>query len=71
LSPEIAHFKDSLGFQVPIESGSTLTGRIDALQIRKGAVHILDFKPDAIQEKPIAQLMAYALALSRRTGLRL
>jgi len=33
--------------------------------------HILDYKPHAAREKPIAQLMVYALALSRRTGLRL
>ena len=59
------------GFKIPIESPSTLSGHIDVLQIRNGAVHILDYKPGAKSEKPIAQLMVYALALSRRTGLRL
>jgi hypothetical protein len=44
---------------------------IDILQIRNGRVHILDYKPGAVHERPIAQLMVYALALSRRTGLRL
>lgn len=34
-------------------------------------IHILDYKPDARHDKPIEQLMVYALALSRRTGLRL
>jgi hypothetical protein len=41
------------------------------LQIRNGRVHILDYKPGAVHERPIAQLMVYALALSHRTGLRL
>lgn len=47
-----------------------LTGHIDLLQIRNGAVHILDYKPNAAKEKPIEQLTWYALALSRLTGLR-
>lgn len=72
LSPEeIADFKDRVGFRVPIETGATLTGHIDFLQIRNGAIHILDYKPGANREKPIAQLMVYALAMSRRTGLNL
>ena len=48
-----------------------LTGRVDFLQIRNGAVHILDYKPDAPTNKPVEQLTLYALALSRLTGLRL
>jgi hypothetical protein len=37
-----------------------------------GAVHILDYKPDARTNKPIAQLTIYALALTRLVpGLRL
>jgi hypothetical protein len=36
-----------------------------------GAVHILDYKPDARTNKPIAQLTVYALALSRLTGIKL
>lgn len=59
------------GFTIPLASDTTLTGHIDLLQIRNGAIHILDYKPNAAKEKPIAQLMLYALALSRRTGLRL
>src|SRR5205085_4362438 len=46
------------------EKGS-LTGHIDFLQVRNGAVHILDYKPDARTNKPIAQLAIYALALTR------
>lgn len=38
---------------------------------RNGAIHILDYKSGARHEKPIAQLMTYALALSQRTGLEL
>ncbi len=30
-----------------------------------GAVHILDYKPDARTNKPVAQLAIYALALTR------
>jgi ATP-dependent exoDNAse (exonuclease V) beta subunit len=42
-----------------------ITGHIDFLQVRNGAVHILDHKPDARTNKPIAQLACYALALTR------
>ena len=41
-----------------------ITGHIDFLQVRNGAVHILDYKPDARPNKPIAQLTIYALALT-------
>ena len=33
--------------------------------------HILDYKPDARTNRPIAQLTIYALALAQLTGLRL
>ena len=49
----------------------TITGHIDFLQIRNGAVHILDYKPDARTNRPFAQLTIYALALTRLAGLRL
>ena len=50
----------------------TITGHIDFLQVRNGAVHILDYKPDARTNRPIAQLTIYALALTRRVlGLKL
>ena len=50
----------------------TITGHIDFLQVRNVAVHILDYKPDARTNKPIAQLAIYALALTRLvTGLKL
>jgi transposase-like protein len=67
------HFSKKLGFTLPfaLERGATITGHIDLLQIRGGMIHILDYKPGAKREKPIEQLMIYALALSRRTGLRL
>jgi hypothetical protein len=72
LTPDdIRHMQRQLGFQIPIETDTTLTGHIDVLQIRNGKVHILDYKPGAAKEKPVTQLMVYALALSRRTGLRL
>jgi len=50
----------------------SITGHIDFLQARNGAIHILDYKPDARTNKPIAQLSIYALALTRLVpGLRL
>jgi PD-(D/E)XK nuclease superfamily len=49
-----------------------ITGHIDFLQARNGAIHILDYKPDARTNKPIAQLTVYALALTRLVpGLKL
>lgn len=72
LTPEdLAHLKDALGYRIPIAAQAALTGHIDVLQIRNGAIHILDYKPGANSERPITQLMVYALALSRRTGLDL
>lgn len=41
----------------------TMTAHIDFLQVRNGAAHILDYKPDARTNRPIAQLTIYALAL--------
>src|ERR1700722_19679198 len=40
----------------------SITGHIDFLQFRNGAVNILDYKPDARTNKPIAQLTLYARA---------
>jgi transposase-like protein len=49
-----------------------ITGHIDFLQVRNGCVHVLDYKPDARINRPIAQLAIYALALTRRVpGLKL
>ena len=48
-----------------------ITAHLDFIQVRNGAVHILDYKPDARTNKPIAQLTIYALALSRLTGIKL
>lgn len=49
-----------------------ITGHIDFLQVRNGCVHVLDYKPDARTNTPIAQLAIYALALTRRVpGLKL
>lgn len=48
-----------------------ITGHIDFLQVRNGAVHILDYKPDARTNRPIEQLTIYALALSHLAGIHL
>jgi ATP-dependent exoDNAse (exonuclease V) beta subunit len=54
------------------ESGERiLTGHIDFVQVRNGAIYILDYKPDATTNKPFAQLTIYALALSHLTGIAL
>ncbi len=83
---DIEHMQEELGFRIPIKLdtvvGSTaesmparvITGHIDILQLRNGAVHILDYKPqdkDKRRIKPITQLTLYALMLSRLTGIRL
>lgn len=73
LTPEdIDHLNKQLKFIVPLSTEEPITGHIDIVQIRRNAIHVLDYKPNARKEKKaIDQLMVYALALSRRTGLRL
>ena len=68
---DLKHFQKNSNSRYPSKSKSVLTGHIDLLQLRNGLVHILDYKPKASKEKPYAQLLIYALALSRLTGLRL
>ena len=60
-----------IGFSIPPDLARPTTGHIDFLQIRNGAIHILDYKPDARTNRPVEQLTLYALALSRATGIRL
>ena len=80
---DLAHMQTQLGFKVFSQKNGEemtemksnelprlITGHIDFLQIRNGAIHILDYKPNAAKEHPIEQLTLYALALSRLTGLR-
>lgn len=71
LPQDIEHMESQLGFEIPLKLDKALTGHIDFLQLRNGLVHILDYKPRAAKERPIKQLISYALALSRLTGLRL
>jgi ATP-dependent exoDNAse (exonuclease V) beta subunit len=68
---DIATLEREHGIRLLSEGGRSITGHIDFLQVRNGAVHILDYKPDARTNKPIAQLTVYALALSRLTGIKL
>jgi transposase-like protein len=72
---DIAALEKLLGIELVPRVGATdrtITGHIDFLQVRNGAVHILDYKPDARTNKPIAQLAIYALALTRLVpGLKL
>jgi len=75
---DLEHLKCELGFEIPFnweeeraEDGRwILTGHIDILQIRNGMIRILDYKPQARKQKPLTQLVFYALALSRLTTLR-
>ena len=60
-----------LGFVIPESVEGPVTGHIDILQIRNGAIHILDYKPGSKSVDAVDQLTIYALALSRLTGLRL
>ena len=66
-----SHMQQELGFAIPLFPETTRTGHIDLLQMRNGRIRILDYKPNAVRDKSITQRMLYALALSRRTGLRL
>lgn len=72
---DIAALENQHGVELVPRVGAaerTITGHIDFLQVRNGAVHILDYKPDARTNKPIAQLAIYALALTRLVpGLKL
>ncbi len=71
LPEDIEHMESQLGFEIPVKIDKVLTGHIDLLQLRNGAVHILDYKNKAAKERPIEQLTLYAMGLSRLTGLRL
>jgi len=73
ISPEtIAELEHEHGVSLlPKSATGALTGHIDFLQVRNRAVHILDYKPDARTNRPIAQLTVYALALTKLAGLRL
>jgi len=71
---DIAALEREHGIELVPRSGNprAITGHIDFLQVRNGCVHVLDYKPDARTNKPIAQLAIYALALTRRVpGLKL
>ncbi|PIQ87764.1 MAG: hypothetical protein COV73_02385 [Candidatus Omnitrophica bacterium CG11_big_fil_rev_8_21_14_0_20_43_6] len=72
---DIEHMQEELKFKIPIKLDKVLTGHIDILQLRNGAVHILDYKPQGTKGKEgsraFVQLTLYALMLSRLTGLRL
>jgi len=61
------------GLHIPLTlpRGDIITGHIDIVQLRYGLIHILDYKPGARRDKPVEQLMIYALALSRATGIDL
>ena len=54
------------------EAEPSITGHINLLQVRNGAVHILDCEPEAQANRTIARLAIYARALTRLVpGLKL
>ena len=68
----VPEFEKEYGIRLlSADAESSITGHIDFLQVRNGSVHILDYKPDARTNKPLAQLTIYALALSHLTGINL
>ena len=72
--PDIAAIEARWGISLAAKAPRderVITGHIDFLQVRNGAVHLLDYKPDATTNKPFAQLTIYALALSHLTGIPL
>ena len=69
---DAGYYRNQRGFVFPLGNYTTpITGHIDILQIRNGCIHILDYKPNADQQKPVEQLTLYALALSRKLNLQL
>lgn len=69
---DAGYYRNQRGFKFPLQNYTTpITGHIDLLQIRNGIIHILDYKPEAIKQKPVEQLTVYALALSRKLNLPL
>jgi len=49
---ELAQLKSTTGFDIPADTDGTITGHIDFLQIRNGAIHIVDYKPGAKPRSP-------------------
>lgn len=67
---DAGYYRNQNGFNFPLSDCQTpITGHIDILQIRKGLMHILDYKPEAQKQNPTEQLTIYALALSRKLNL--
>ncbi|MDE1977581.1 MAG: PD-(D/E)XK nuclease family protein, partial [Elusimicrobia bacterium] len=72
LPHELEHLKNSPHFHIPLRLEKPLAGHIDFIQIRNGAVYILDYKPGAAKESHAhEQILLYALALGARTGIKL
>jgi transposase-like protein len=62
--------KEAEAFNIPLKA--PLTGHIDILQMRKGQIHILDYKPDAtFDTNTRIQLLLYSFLLSKRSNIPL
>ncbi len=71
LTPNDLRYYSKHPFTLDLPPKHTITGHIDLLQIRNRKILILDYKPDARNQKPLHQLTAYALALASRLRLPL
>lgn len=65
--------KATVATEIPVwyyskKKEETITGHIDILQTRNDKIHVLDYKPEAEEVKPVYQLFTYIQALSYRTG---
>ena len=67
---------NTVACEVPVwfwdkNKGTGYSGHIDLLQIRRGLIFILDYKPNAkLEHKAPAQLISYVKALSFRTDIK-
>jgi transposase-like protein len=60
--------KEAKTYKIPLTA--PLSGHIDILQVRRGQIHILDYKPDSTFDKSTQiQLLLYSFLLSKRTNI--
>ena len=71
LTPADFRALEMSGLPLPPLQAQTVTGHVDLPQVGNGAIHILDYQPDARTNRPVEQLTLYALALCSATGFRL
>ena len=70
-TPSTSRRSSALSSRLPSREAPRSQATSTSCRLRNGSIYILDYKPGAKKDKPIEQLMVYALALASRTGLRL